>query len=241
MNLLSLSKKNVESDILTGFILIVIILIPITAFGWIGYSRLKAQRAGRDPPPLSSYIPWKRNRHTDAYPAPSGIVGWVKSKVRGSGSRSGAYEQPLGSGARRGLDPDEAWDARVGAEADGYGAGAYYEEQELGLRPPASGAYAGGGYGGGSQALPDYGEERGRSISRAGAAHIGGGQEGLDERYDEEMGHENPFGDGAERSELRGVSPRPHEESKGHASQGNGRGSHDDSPTERRSMFRENV
>ena len=209
--------------------------------GWIGYSRLKAQRAGREPPPLSSYIPWKRNsRHTDAYPSPSGIVAWVKSKVSGSSSRTGAYEQPLGSGGRRGLDPDEAWDARVGAEADGYGVGGYYEEQELGLRPPASGAYAGGGYGG--QALPDYGEERGRSISRAAVPHIGGGQKGLDERYDEEMGHEDPFGDEAERSELRGVSPRPHEEKgKGHATQGGGGGSHDNSPTERRSMFHENV
>ena len=228
-------------------------------FGWIGYSRLKAQRAGREPPPLSSYIPWKRTRHTDAYPAPSGIIGWVKSKVRGSGTtRSGAYEQPLGSGAaaRRGLDPDEAWDARVGAEADAYGAGGYYEEQELGLRPPAAGgAYAGGGYGGGGggtqAALPEYGEERGRSLSRAGGGaagphRIGGGQKGLDERYDEEMmGHEeDPFGDEAERSELRGVSPRPHEEegTKGPASHGSGGdGAHDDSPTERRSMFRENV
>ncbi|CAD6567003.1 MAG: hypothetical protein ASARMPREDX12_009212 [Alectoria sarmentosa] len=225
------------------FILVLVLLIPISAFGWIGYSRLKAQRAGRDPPPLSSYIPWKRDRRADTYPAPSGVIAWVKSKIQGSGSRSGAYEQPLGPGARRGLDPDEAWDARVGAEADGYGAGAggYYEEQELGLRPPASGAYAGGGYGGGSQALPDYGEERGRSISRAGGPHIGGGQKGLDERYDEEMGQEDPFGDEAERSELRGVSPRPHEDGKSHAKQGSGGGPQDDSPTERRSMFHENV
>ena len=240
-------NKTANFDIYAGFILVLILLIPIAAAGWVGYSRLKAQRAGRDPPPLSSYIPWKRNRQTDAYPAPSGIVAWVKSKVSGSGSasRSGAYEQPLGPSGRRGLDPDEAWDARVGAEADGYGAGGYYEEQELGLRPPASGAYAGGGYGGGSQALPDYGEERGRSVSRAGGAPIGGGQKGLDERYDEEMGHEDPFGDEAERSELRGpASTRAHEDNKGHATQGNGGGgggTHDDSPTERRSMFHENV
>lgn len=165
----------------------------------------------------------------------------MKSKIQSSGSRSGAYEQPHGAGARRGLDPDEAWDARVGAEADGYGPGGYGEEQELGLRPPASGAYAGGGYGGGGQALPDYGEERGRSISRTGDVHIGGGPKGLDERYDEEMGHDDPFGDEAERSELRGVSPRPHEEGKGHATQTSGGGSHENSPTERRSMFHENV
>ena len=171
----------------------------------------------------------------------------MKSKVPGSSSRSGAYEQPLGPGGTRGLDPDEAWDARVGAEADGYGAGGYYEEQELGLRPPASGAYAGGGYGGGStQALPDYGEERGRSVSRAGGAQVGGGQKGLDERYDEEMGHEDPFGDEAERSELKVPGTRAHVDGKGHAPQGNGGsggggGGHDDSPTERRSMFHENV
>ena len=168
----------------------------------------------------------------------------MKSKIQGSRSRSGAYEQPLGPGARRGLDPDEAWDARVGAEADGYGAGGaggYYEEQELGLRPPASGAYAGGGYEGRSQALPEYGEERGRSISRAGVPPIAGGQKGLDERYDEEMGHEDPFGDEAERSELRGVSSRPAEEGKGHGKQGSGGDRHDNSPTERRSMFHENV
>ena len=243
---------NAESNIHPGFILVLIILIPTAVAGWIGYSRLKAQLDGRDPPPLSFYIPWKRNnRYTDAYPAPSGIVAWVKSKVPGSASRSGAYEQPLGSsGGRRGLDPDEAWDARVGAEADGYGVGGYYEEQELGLRPPASEAYAGGGYGGGnSPALPDYGEERGRSISRAGGPHIGGGQKGLDERYDEEVGHEDPFGDEAERSELRGVSPRPHEEGKGRAGGGGGGGAaaagdgaHDEnSPTERRSMFHEDV
>ena len=140
------------------------------------------------------------------------------------------------------MDPDEAWDARVGAEADGYGAGGYYEEQELGLRPPGGGPYGGGGYGG--QVLPDYGEEieRGRSLSRENPAYIAGGQKGLDERYDEEMGHD-PFGDEAERSELRGVSPRPHqdEDRLGHAKQGSGGGPHDDSPTERRSMFHENV
>ena len=111
----------------------------------------------------------------------------------------------------------------------------------MGLRPPACGAYGGGGYGGGNQALPEYGEERGRSLSRAGGAHIGGGQKGLDERYEAEMGHEDPFGDEAERSELRGVSPRAHEEGKGHTAQGGGGGAHDDSPTERRSMFHENV
>lgn len=211
---------------------------------------MRAQRAGLPPPPLSSYNPFSHHeRSSQIYAAPSGIIGKIKStfqslKGSGSGSRSGAYEQPLGAGGRRGLDPDEAWDARVGAEADGYGAGGYYEEQELGLRPPGREGYSGGGYDGNGTTLPDYGHEdmgRGRSISREGDRYIGGGQKGLDERYDEEMGRkDDPFGDGAERSELRGVSPRPHED-KRHTKQGSGGGQHDDSPTERRSMFHEGL
>lgn len=133
----------------------------------------------------------------------------------------------------------------MGNEADGYGAGGYYEEQELGLHPGGStsgGAYAGGGYGGDNhgRTLPDYGAEevrRGRSRSREPNAYIGGGQKGLDERYDEEMGKQNPFGDEAERSSLRGVSPRPAgNEERGHKKTGSG-----DSPSERRSIFRENM
>lgn len=229
------------------FILVVILLIPICAFGYIFYKRFRAKQNGLPPPSFSSFIPFaKKERHTENYPAPSGIVGWVKSKfqsLKGSGSRSGAYEQPLGGGGRRRLDPDEAWDARVGAEADEYGAGGYYEEQELGLRPPGDGPYGGSGYAGHSQALPEYGEERGRSLSRNENPYsVGGGQKGLDERYDQEMG-DDPFGDEAERSELRGISPRPHQDDArtGHAKQGSGGGPHDDSPTERRSMFHENV
>ena len=90
--------------------------------------------------------------------------------------------------------------------------------------------------------------ERGRSRSRD-EGFIGGGQKGLDQRYDEEMGRQvkqaqNPFGDGAERSELRGVSPRPAELDGGShlgGKEGGGGGGHGDSPTERRSMFRENM
>ena len=194
------------------------------------------------------------------------MVGWVKDKFAsargkagggggggGGVSRSGAYEQTTGSagadgfsGRRgRGLDPDEAWDARVGAEADGYGAGGYYEEQELGLRGASAhdGPYGGGG--GNGSAMPSYGSEemtRGRSPRRDDTAYVGGTQAGLDRRYDEEMharSGENPFGDGAERSELRGVSPRPHDDGKdGTLST---KSKEPDSPTERRSMFRENV
>ncbi|MCJ1277997.1 hypothetical protein MMC21_005811 [Puttea exsequens] len=236
------------------FILILIVLIIPGCFaGYIFYKRIKAKRAGQEPPPISSFVPFARQeRHTDVYPAPSGIFGWVKSKfasLKNSRSKSGAYE-PTGAGARRGLDPDEAWDARVGAEADGYGPGGYYEEQELGLRPPGGGAYGGSGYGEHGRDLPDYSADvpRGRSLSRNEGPYIGGGQKGLDQRYDEETGHEDPFGDNAEvASQLRGVSPRPHEEGtakglgKGHAKQGSGGTQQGDSPTERRSMFHENV
>lgn len=98
------------------------------------------------------------------------------------------------------------------------------EEQELGLHAPAP-----------------YEGARGRSASRDPEPYIGGSQAGLDRRYDEEMGRKpalNPFDDSAEPSNvsLRGVSPRPIDTSvKGHKSQLS------DSPTERRSMFRENM
>jgi hypothetical protein len=92
-------------------------------------------------------------------------------------------------------------------------------------------------------APPGYGEgSRGRSLSREPEPYIGGSQAGLDRRYDQEMGKKpatNPFDDSAEPStvSLRGLSPRPIDTSKGHLK----KDSADDSPTERRSMFRENM
>lgn len=104
--------------------------------------------------------------------------------------------------------------------------GGYYEEQELGEGP-----YGGGGYGSGGR---------------------------LDERYDEAMhgearGRVNPFGEQAEEISVRSVSPRPYVETgkaggkgahhqRGQSSLGTTAGSAtDESPTERRSMFREDV
>jgi hypothetical protein len=77
----------------------------------------------------------------------------------------------------------------------------------------------------------------------------------VDERYDVETGRKNPFGDEAAVESLRGVSPRPVQqqdtEYRGASSAaGKGKGvqqhkkgneSLDDSPTERRSMFTEDV
>lgn len=223
------------------FFLFLLVLIPLSIIAYILYTRITAQRAGRQPLPLSSYIPFRNsNRQHYSSPFSGGILNTVRSKIQslsGGGShRTGAYEQPLGTGRGRGLDPDGAWDARVGDEADAYGSGGYYEEQELGLR-------TGGGYGGHGTELPDYGNEemgRGRSISRDEPAFIGGSQGGLDQRYDEETRRENPFGDQAERSSMRGVSARPTNvgtEYKKQATESNV----GDSPTERRSMFHENM
>lgn len=246
------------------FLLLVAIIFPL---GWVAYTRFRAHRAGLPPPPLSSYNPFSNRRSANSasqiYPASSGVGGWFKDKFsfvrekvgggRASGgggvTRAGAYEQTLGSSGRgrRGLDPDEAWDSRVGAEADGYGAGGYYEEQELGLTG-AGGHERSYSEGGGGIVMPEYGAgetSRGRTVGRdeEDTAYVGGSQAGLNARYDEEMrggrrSAENPFGDGAERSELRGVSRRPAVEAKEGSLAPKKEG---DSPTERRSMFRENV
>ena len=138
-----------------------------------------------------------------------------------------------------------AWDTRVGNEADA-GPGGYYEEQELGLAPTPGleNPYA-------SQheaAMPGYGEgARGRSKSRDPPG-VMGGQQGLDTRYDQEMGRtsnqdSNPFSDEHAAPSLRGVSPRPIvDPSAGqHRRDRGGTGSQDNSPTERRSMFRESL
>ncbi|KAI4251877.1 MAG: hypothetical protein LQ352_004603 [Teloschistes flavicans] len=230
--------------------LFLIILIPLLYLAYIFYTRLAAQRAGRPEPSFSSFIPFSKSRSSNYSSSSSkdGIFHTLRSKLHsltGSGNsahRSGAYEQPLGSARARGLDPDGAWDARVGDEADH---GGYYEEQELGLHPVHH-----GGYGGHDTELPDYGDEemgRGRSISRDGPGFIGGDQRGLDERYEREMKRqqdgevgEDPFGDDAEtKSQLRGMSHGP-EDGEGHQRLESG-SVQGDSPTERRSMFKENV
>ncbi len=152
------------------------------------------------------------------------------------------------------MDPDEAWDTRVGNEADAYGAagpGGYYEEQELGLAP-TPGLYESHA----GPAMPAYGEGadvRGRSQNREPSAVVGG-QKGLDTRYDQEMGgaggqsqrgvdSNNPFSDVNEAPSLRGVSPRPMVDSNvGQSGKAKGGGgSQESSPTERRSMFRESL
>ena len=242
-----------------AFFIIIAFLLVVCLAGWVIYTHLRARRLGLPQPTLASYNPFNRGasssqRYGAPGPAPGGIVGWVNDKVRAFRSRNnrsagGAYEEPLSSNVRgrasnRGfgpLDPDDAWDARVGTEADAYGPGGYYEEQELGLHGSTNLAPTPG------MAPPGYGKEgRGRSLSREPEPYIGGSQAGLDRRYDEEMGGKpatNPFDDSAAEPSnvsLRGVSPRPvlDTSSKGHTK---GQGSTGDSPTERRSMFREDM
>ncbi|MCJ1365396.1 hypothetical protein MMC16_004517 [Acarospora aff. strigata] len=250
------------------FIVVLVVLVIFGSIAWIGFTQLRARRQGLPPPSLASYNPFANRSSSRNYPSTSssGALGWFSAKFQALKNRrtaGGAYEEPLGGSGgggaggrgRRGfgpLDPDEAWDTRVGTEADAYGPGGFYEEQELGLHPRENaGPYSASGYGGASPgvgpSLPEYGDEdaaRGRSRGREAGAYIGGSQRGLDERYDEEMGRgprDNPFGDAAERSDLRGVSPRPIEmDATSHNRQPN-LGAHDDSPTERKSMFREDM
>ncbi|ORY63189.1 uncharacterized protein BCR38DRAFT_410144 [Pseudomassariella vexata] len=208
-------------------------------------------------PTISSYNPFTRadsSPYGAPTPAPGGIRGWFNDKIRSRNNRSavGAYEQPLQSTdyshGRRGfgpLDPDEAWDTRVGTEADAYAG--YYEEQELGnalggrgnpyngsdypMNLAATPGTAHEGYGG------DQHEERGRSRSRGrspvpGASGLGVPGKGV---------NQNPFDDDAEpaNTTLKGVSPRPINTAS--AVKAGGTRPTSDSPSERRSMFREDV
>lgn len=138
------------------------------------------------------------------------------------------------------LDPDEAWDARVGTEADGYGA--YYEENELQDRPgAAAGPYEGGSY---TMNLPVTPRVQAADATSGPSLAAGGEQERGRTREREPAGlapdaarKVNPFDDDAEPSNmsLRGISPRPLDESAG------GNGKRDNSPTGRRSVFREDM
>ncbi|GJC78044.1 hypothetical protein ColLi_00882 [Colletotrichum liriopes] len=231
-----------------GIVIAVLVLALVGVIGWVVFTQLRARRLGLPPPSLSSYIPFRKSDPPPSYgpprPAPSGIAGWFNDKItsfknRNNRSAAGAYEQPSGAGApRRGfgpLDPDEAWDARVGHEAETYGPYGNYEEQELGYRG-GSGADGGNSYSMNLAATPGAHHEepaRGRSLSRPGDDDVGLGVP--------KSGSRNPFEDDAEPSNisLRGVSPRPIVDTGSQQQQqqkDNG-----ESPTERRSIFRENV
>jgi len=231
------------------FLLVLIFLVLGGYGGWVLWSRLQANKLGLPPPSLN---PFNRAAGSNANypgPAPTGVQGWISAQIykfknRNNRSASGAYEDSAGYSSARGgrgagsrLDPDEAWDARVGNEV-------YYEEQELGLHEPPR---QGGGYpsanpfestpyGAPSPGFPET--QRGRSRNR---------------EYDEERSldarsGQNPFGDDNATS-LRGVSPRPLDHGidtsyggAANASSHKQKGSVDNSPTEsRRSIFHEDV
>ncbi|KAF2872067.1 hypothetical protein BDV95DRAFT_571322 [Massariosphaeria phaeospora] len=238
-----------------GVVFLIILLLAVFGGygGWVFYSRFQAKKLGLPPPPLN---PFARSTTAPNYPAPAsaGIRGWIESQIRrfknrNNRSATGAYEEPStyagaprGRGAGHRLDPDEAWDARVGNEA-------YYEEQELGLHAPqneSANPYSNPHTGYGVPEPSFHAEpERGRSRTREyeeGGLHDGRGT------------RENPFGD-ENAASLRGVSPRPLDYSQD-TSYGGGAppplktkglkktnsGSADNSPTEsRKSIFRENM
>lgn len=253
------------------------LLLIIAAIGWVIFTQIRARRSGLPPPSWRSYIPFIKSGGGGGFgtlptPRSSNPIEWIKDKIstlRQGRNRTapGHYEEaggyPIDGGGQsayaggrraRGMDPDEAWDTRVGNEADAYGAagpGGYYEEQELGLAP-TPGLYESHA----GPAMPAYGEGadvRGRSQNREPSAVVGG-QKGLDTRYDQEMGgaggqsqrgvdSNNPFSDVNEAPSLRGVSPRPMVDSNvGQSGKAKGGGgSQESSPTERRSMFRESL
>jgi hypothetical protein len=221
--------------------LIVLIFLLIGGYGgWVLYSRLQAKRNDLPPPSLNPFSRAGSTAPNYPAPAPGGIRGWFEAQVhkfknRNNRYATGAYEEPSGySGAGRGrgaghrLDPDEAWDARVGNEA-------FYEEQELGLHAPQN-----TGYGAPSPAFQPQEPERGRSRTRE-----------YDEGLHADTRGANPFGDENAAPSLRGVSPRPLDHGMdtsyggamaGHKTGGGQGGSDENSPTEsRRSIFHENM
>ncbi|CAI6340412.1 unnamed protein product [Periconia digitata] len=190
------------------FIIILIIVVPLGYGGWVFYSRNRAAKLGLPPPSLNPFARNTSSAQSSNYPgpAPVGIKGWFdaqiyKFKNRNNRTAAGSYEPSAGGaggysgrGAGSRLDPDEAWDARVGNEA-------YYEEQELGLHEPA------GGRGGRSQtANPFESEPFGNEHRERGRSRTREYDDG--QQFQQQQHMQNPFGDDNAAS-LRGVSPRP--------------------------------
>lgn len=220
------------------------------------------------PPSYTSFLPFlKRDRSSDPYGGSrsvgsgggGGIQSWFgdqlhKFKNRNNRTAAGAYEgapPSSNAAARRGfgaLDPDEAWDARVGNEADTrYGPGGYYEEQELGLhdRGPYgrdSVVYEGARDAGGglrAAAADDGGYEM--NLAATPRTQAGMADEAEKRGRPGAPAARNPFDDDAAEPSnisLRGVSPRPIET----AGNGGHGAKEPASPAgSRRSIFTENV
>ncbi len=250
------------------FVTLAVIVVGIILFaGWTIYARRRASQLGLPPPPIIPFTSrFKSSSSASApsslYPAaaPANIKSWINDKIHvfqrwRRGDRGGSYEGTSlsaagegadanagvsGRGRGRGgfgpLDGDEAWDtSNVGHDADVYGPSGYYgqEEEEVGLHE--STAYRGVGGLGGEGFGTGASSGRGRSRSREppGYASVANGGEPA----------ENPFTDGAERSDvstLRDVSPRPLESGPMRSTVD----SLDDQPqhhSERKSMFTEDM
>ncbi|KAK3997397.1 acid phosphatase [Cladorrhinum sp. PSN332] len=201
-------------------------------------------------------------------PAPGGIRGWFNDRMRNfqqsrnKRTAAGAYEGSSAynagydnTNATRGggrFDEDAAWDSRVHHDYN-----PYEEERELGLQPPAAGGAA-GQWGGRQQQQVPQGEgyqmnlatetattegERGRTRSRSP------GRNPFEDPV-AASGRRNPFGDDSELqvgggqgkgNGGNGVSPRPIDTGAGGSNKGQEQQKEDNSPTERKSIFRENV
>ena len=228
------------------FFVLVILLAVFAYAGWIIYTQVRARRAGLPPPHWKSYIPFTSTSTStyrdSSYPTPrsGGAMGWIKDRIyrlRNRRTHEGAYEgQPTAAprGYRGAAEHDEPWDARVGTEHDNaYGPPGYYESQELGMAARST-PYEGAGYGvaeGGNKTSAnesmDRDLERGRSRSREPSSRP--------ETRGTEGNPQNPFGDHAEGSNLRDVSPRPEPENSTHRNSG------ESARTARKSIFREGV
>lgn len=191
-------------------------------------------------------------------PAPGGLVGWVRDRVRlfryrNKRTATGAYEgQSYGPGYSRGAaaaDDDyyheeDPWDSRVGAYHP------YEMERELALVPPPAGTAATAN-GGAPQPAPegegyqmnlpvDPQPARGNATAAASAAAAEEEERGrarnLSSDPERAAERKNPFADDAEPSNIsvRDASSRPADTS--FAARKAARGEED-----RRSMFREDV
>ncbi|KAH8158334.1 hypothetical protein CIB48_g9914 [Xylaria polymorpha] len=138
------------------------------------------------------------------------------------------------------LDPDDAWDARVGHETYGVGAPYYPDDQELEDRGHHGGRgapYSGSDY---QMNLAGDGVDENRGRSPNPRLDVSASKPAAGEGSH----HSNPFDDAAAEPSnlsLRGVSPRPIDTRKAAAAPGP---PPHDSPTsvaERRSIFREDI
>ena len=250
-------QKHSNSGAIVAGVVVVVLLILLCVGLFYAYKFWRARKLGLPPPSLNPFASQSAVA-TRNYPARGGVIGWVKSKFKGVKNKrtaGGAYES--GRGARgRGfgpLDQDEggAWDTRMhdGDEEElGYGGGrGYYEEQELSLtshhaRGVSDASDMDGDF---ENAETGYHAPRGLEpeMPKSGSGH----SRGLSQYDTGTAGsHSDPFGDSAERSTMgrpsTGQYP-PHLDTKAPGGHRHGqRGSKDDdSPTERRSIFHEEM